>query len=112
MDIRRALRTAVSTGDVYIGTSQTKKSVEKGKAKLVIISKNCPASEYETMQESGSVPIYKFDGTNMELGAACGKPFSISMLSIQKAGDSDILALRKEILSNKKSGKKTSSKKK
>jgi large subunit ribosomal protein L30e len=111
MDIKRALRNAVSTGQVYIGSSQTKKSVSKGKSKLVIVSKNCPKKELAELADSSSVPVYSFDGTNVELGAACGKPFSISMLSVQSAGDSDILALRKEIMAKKSAGKKVVKKK-
>jgi len=110
MDIKRALRNAVSTGNVFLGTSQSAKSVGKGKAKLVIVSKNCPAAELAKIQEK-SVPVYTFDGTNVELGAACGKPFSVSMLSIQAAGDSDILALKKEIETKKAAGKKVVKKK-
>ncbi len=110
MDIKRALRNAVSTGKVYLGTSQTKKSVGKGKAKLVIASKNCPKDELAFVQEK-AVPVFMFDGTNTELGAACGKPFTVSMISIQAAGDSDILALRKEIQSKKSTGKKVVKKK-
>jgi large subunit ribosomal protein L30e len=106
MDIKRALRNAVSTGQVHIGSSQTKKSVSKGKSKLVIVSKNCPKKELTELTESSSVPVYSFDGKNVELGAACGKPFSISMLSVPTAGDSDILALRKEIMAKKSAGKK------
>lgn len=105
MDIKRALRNAVSTGKVFIGTSQTKKSVGKGQAKLVIVSRNCPKEELQYIQEK-AVPVYTFDGTNTELGAACGKPFTISMISIQTAGESDILALRKEIKTKASAGKK------
>ena len=111
MDIKRALRNAVSTGQVYIGSSQTRRSVTKGKAKLVIVSKNCPKKEVVQLTQESTVPVYTFAGTNVELGAACGKPFSISMLSIQTAGDSDILALRKEIMARKSAGKKVVKKK-
>lgn len=95
MDIKRALRSAVSTGTVYLGASETKKAIGTGKVKLVIISKNCKKNEMEAITKA-SVPIYKFEGTNVELGAACGKPFSVSVLSILKPGDSDILTLKKE----------------
>ena len=36
---------------------------------------------------------FNFDGTNFDLGAACGKPFAISMLTVISAGDSKILDL-------------------
>lgn len=92
MDINRALRNAVSTGKVYIGFEQTKKYLEKGVVKMVVVSSNCPYTEHI---EKHSVPVHKYNGSNMELGAACSKPFPISVLSIVDPGESDILHISK-----------------
>jgi len=92
MDINRALRNAVSTGKVYIGFEQTKKYLEKGVVKMVVVSSNCPYTEHI---EKHSVPVHKYSGSNMELGAACSKPFPISVLSIVDPGESDILLVSK-----------------
>jgi large subunit ribosomal protein L30e len=92
MDINRALRNAVSTGKVYIGFEQTKKYLEKGAVKMVVISSNCPYTEHI---QKYSVPVHKYNGSNMELGAACSKPFPISVLSIAEPGESDILHIFK-----------------
>lgn len=37
------------------------------------------------------VPVHQFSGTNVELGTACGKLFRTGIVSINEAGDSDIL---------------------
>jgi large subunit ribosomal protein L30e len=94
MDINKALKTAVATGKVLFGFEQTIKACNSGKAKLIIISSNCPENQLELIGKN-KVPIHRFNGTNIELGSACGKPFSISVLSVLSAGESEILALGK-----------------
>jgi large subunit ribosomal protein L30e len=89
IDVVRALKAAATTGDVRFGLSETKKSVKKGEAKLVVVSSNCP----DESVVSGSVPrVLVFNGTNVELGSACGKPFPISALAIVSPGESNILS--------------------
>ena len=39
--------------------------------------------------------IHQYDGNNSMLGAACGKPFTVSTVAILDAGASDILSLKK-----------------
>ncbi|MCQ5375359.1 MAG: 50S ribosomal protein L30e [Methanomassiliicoccales archaeon] len=91
IDLGRALKTAASTGKVVFGTQRTEKAVKKGEAKLVIIAKNCP-SEFLASGNHG-VKVYRFDGTNIELGALCGKPFSVAALAVIDKGASNILSL-------------------
>lgn len=89
IDIGRALRTAITTGNVRFGLEQTKKVMETGEARLVIVSDNCPE---ESIKRAESVRVIEFSGNNMELGAACGKPFSISALAVLDPGESNILS--------------------
>jgi len=110
MDLNRELRSAIGTGKVAVGTNETVKAVKKGSVKLVILTRNCPESTIKKIGRKKGTPVYRFDGTNMELGAACGKPFPISILSIMDPGASDILVLEKEAVvteSAKKAVKKT-----
>ena len=93
MDINKALKTAVTTGKVLFGFDQTMKAVKAGKAKLIIFSSNCPDKHLTIIEEYKEVPSHRFSGTNIELGSACGKPFSISVLSVLSEGESEILAL-------------------
>lgn len=89
IDMARALKTAATTGDVRFGLAETKKSLKKGEAKLVVVASNCPEKEIS----SGATPkVIVFSGTNVELGSACGKPFSISALAIVNPGESNILS--------------------
>ena len=96
MDINKALRTAISSGEVRIGLRETKKALASEKARLVIVSSNLPADELRDLKTAKKASFFTFKGNNMELGFACGKPFSIGVLAVIKPGESDILALKEE----------------
>jgi len=87
IDVARALKVAVDTGEVRFGLRSVRLAAKAGKARLVIVASNCP-------QEMTGLPakVFSFAGTNAELGAACGKPFSVSALAILDPGDSNILS--------------------
>lgn len=88
MDIGREIRKAIETGTVRLGVDQTKRAVRKGDAKLVVLSENCPDSFLRTQSKTKSI---QFEGSNIDLGSACGKPFSVSALAILDPGESEIL---------------------
>jgi large subunit ribosomal protein L30e len=90
IDMNRALKTASTTGDVRFGLAETKKSIKKGEAKMVVVSKNCPGTS--ALQSGSSVKVVIYEGTNVELGNACGKPFPISALAVVSPGESNILS--------------------
>jgi large subunit ribosomal protein L30e len=90
IDIMRALKTAATTGDVRFGLAETKKSMKSGEAKMVVVASNCP--EKDSLQGQPGHKFLAFDGDNVELGSACGKPFSISALVIVSPGESNILS--------------------
>ena len=90
MDIARALKTAASSGDVRFGLAETRKSVKTREARMVVLASNCPDKEsFEGMQ---GIKLLTYAGTNIELGAACGKPFPIAALAIVSPGESNILS--------------------
>lgn len=90
IDIGRALKSAITTGKVEFGVDQTEKAVKAGKAQLVIVARNCPS---EFLADGKGVKTHVYDGNNMELGALCGKPFSVSALAVIDKGTSNILTL-------------------
>jgi len=93
MDITRELRNLVSTGEVDFGFKEAVKAAKAKKAKLVIISKNCAKDQAGKIRAIEGIKTFDFEGNNFDLGAACGKPFAISMLTVKAAGDSKILDL-------------------
>ena len=88
-DFEKILRKILKTGKVYLGSKRTIKALKKGEAKLVVIASNCPR-EFQEKIKKFSVPVLVFQGTNMELGAICGKPFSVASLAVIEEGDADI----------------------
>ena len=93
MDINKALRSAIDTGTVHIGTRESCKAASSGTAKLIIVSTNCPEDAAKQVKDS-KTPVHSFDGNNSALGAACGKPFPISAVAILDGGKSDVLTLK------------------
>lgn len=91
-DISRSLKSAVATGKVKFGLSETKKAMGTGTAKLIVVSENCPDDELRSGETKVNVVVYP--GDNLALGAACGKPFAVSSLVVLDQGSSDILSVR------------------
>ena len=60
---------------------------------LVVASKNRGdnVQDIAHMAKISNIRVVMFDGTSMELGALCGKPFSVSAVSIIEQGNSKIL---------------------
>ena len=99
MDINRSIRIAVDTGKVSFGAESSKTSLLNKQAKLVIIAQNCPeeikndVDHYATLSQ---IPILEYKGSSLDLGAVCGRPHFVAVLTVHEMGDSDILkALKK-----------------
>ena len=93
MDLNKALKLAIDTGDVHLGSKQSSRAVDSGSAKLIILASNCP-EETVNLVKGGKTPVHSFSGNNTTLGAACGKPFPISVVAILDGGKSDVLSLK------------------
>merc|ERR1712032_951563 len=92
--LNNRLKLVVKSGKYCVGWNQTVKSLRNNKAKLILMANNTPGlrrSELEYYCMLGRVPIIHYDGTNNDLGRACGKLFAGSVMSVIEAGDSDIL---------------------
>ena len=93
MDINKALRSAIDTGSVLVGTRESCKAAGSGTAKLIIVSSNSPEDAAQQVKDS-ETPVHSYDGNNSALGAACGKPFPVSAVAILDGGKSDVLTLK------------------
>jgi large subunit ribosomal protein L30e len=93
MDLAHALKVALETGTVKIGLTETRDAVDAKKAKLLIVAKSCPDPKFTKERAIGKVPIFHYDGSAVDLGQACGRPFPISALAILDPGSSAILTL-------------------
>eukprot|EP00934_Nitzschia_sp_Nitz4_P006871 Nitzschia sp. Nitz4//scaffold144_size56818//3346//3931//NITZ4_006525-RA/size56818-snap-gene-0.0-mRNA-1//1//CDS//3329536480//6861//frame0 len=89
------LKLVMKSGKAILGYKDTLKALRKGKAKMILISSNCPhlrKSEIEYMSMLAKTSVHHYSGDNSALGTACGKFFNCSVMAILDAGDSDILS--------------------
>jgi large subunit ribosomal protein L30e len=96
INVDRALRSSIRTGRVMLGSNKTIDAGLSGQAKLIIYAADCPA-EVRMQLETVDVPVYSYQGMGKDLGSACGKPFSVAALAVIEPGDSEIMALLREI---------------
>ncbi|MFH0986900.1 MAG: 50S ribosomal protein L30e [Candidatus Micrarchaeota archaeon] len=99
MDIITGLKRVLKTGKIEIGMNKTANLVKNGKAKVVIISENCPKTSREDIMhyaEISGTPIVEFRGTSLELGEICGKPFVVSGIAVTDCGDVKVKELTGE----------------
>jgi large subunit ribosomal protein L30e len=94
MDFNVSLRKAIKTGNVILGRNKTEDSIQQGTARLIILAKNSPESFRQQAMEKEGLAVYIFEGTSMQLGKACGKPFLVSALAVIDPGESDILSVK------------------
>lgn len=94
-----AVRLAVESGKVEFGARAAVASGNAGSAKLFVIASNTPAeirADVEGSAKKAKVPVIEYEGSTMELGSVCGKPFPVSVVSVFEEGSSNILELTKK----------------
>lgn len=94
VDINKEIRRAVDTGKVLFGTKECRKKILSGEGEMVIVSKNMPKNEKETIKQITTVAgkkFFEYSETGLVLGSVCGKPFVISAMLIIEAGKSKVL---------------------
>jgi large subunit ribosomal protein L30e len=96
INVDRALRSSIRTGKVMLGSNKTVDAGLSGQAKLIIYAADCP-QDVRMQLETVDVPVYSYQGMGKDLGSACGKPFSVAALAVIEPGDSEIMALLREI---------------
>jgi large subunit ribosomal protein L30e len=94
MDLAHALKVALETGKVRIGLTETLDAANSKKARLLIVATSCPNETLRKERAIGKIPVYHYEGTAVDLGQACGKPFPISAMAVLDPGSSAILTLQ------------------
>merc|ERR1712060_19090 len=93
-NINARLALVMKSGKAVLGHKSTLKSLRQGKAKIVLISSNCPPlrrSEIEYYAMLAKTAVHPYNGNNIALGTACGKLYRASVVTVTDPGDSDIL---------------------
>ncbi len=92
-----AIRLTVESGKVDFGARRGMKT----EPKLYIIAENTPKELRESvagLANDRKIPVIEFKGSTMQLGAVCGKPFPVSVLSVYEEGTSNIMKLAKTMV--------------
>ncbi len=98
MDLVRQIKNAMSSGDLLFGQNQARGACESGDAKVIILAANCPEEYVSSIRTSyPDLLIYRTSMVNRELGAACGKPFSVSTIAIVDVGKSTLMSLKSNV---------------
>jgi large subunit ribosomal protein L30e len=90
------LRLALSTGKVQLGSKQAVREMRRGRAKMAILSSNCPEENKQAIEQYGKlaeIPVLEHAKDSVDLGVLCGKPYPVSAIIINDPGDSRILEL-------------------
>ena len=97
IDANKEIRRAVDTGKVSFGFREAKKKLLAGEGEMLIVSKNMPKNEKETLKQIANVEskkFYEYPDTGLVLGSVCGKPFVISTMLVIEAGKSKVLEIQ------------------
>jgi large subunit ribosomal protein L30e len=96
VDVNKQIEMAVRTGKVTFGVKEALDAARFAKAKLLIMASNCPEPHRQDILQyakQSSVSIYHYQGSSVDLGGACQKPFVVAVLTVKEPGDSEILKL-------------------
>ncbi len=85
---------AINTGRVHLGSKVAVNEIRRGRARMAILSSNCPErirEDLETLGRLSEIPVIRHSKDSLDLGILCGKPFPVSAIVINDPGDSKIL---------------------
>ena len=88
------LTLVIKSGKFALGFKNTMRAIRNGDSRAIVLSSNLPLlrrAQIQYLCMVGRIKIIEYNGTNTDLGSACGKLFRLSCLSVNEAGDSDIL---------------------
>lgn len=80
------IQSAVKSNKVILGYNESVNYIKSNQPKLVVIANNLPVSLKSEIENSIKVSKTKmevFDGTSVDLGVICGKPFPVSTLIVK-----------------------------
>ena len=97
VDLEKVLKNTIKKGKITVGTKQTKQCINDDKAKLVVISKNCPyLIEISKLANKKNIPVYNSSSNSIDLGYTCGKSFAVSVFAVIDDGGSNIISAVKK----------------
>ncbi len=84
----------MDTGKVTIGNREVMRTITDASARVVVVAANGKKEIVEDIVHMcgvAQIKVFKFNGNSLDLGALCGKPYSVNAISIMNGGSSSIL---------------------
>jgi len=94
--VNSKLALVMKSGKAILGYKSTIKALKKGLLKAIFVASNTPSvikAEINYYAHLADANVHQYAGSNIDLGAACGKYHRVSLLGIENPGDSDILTI-------------------
>lgn len=88
MDLEKTIKEKLKEDKVVIGFKSVIKILKKGKPQMIILANNIPKENKNMIIHNAqifNVEIKEYPGDSVNLGLICGKPFSISVLAIERS---------------------------
>lgn len=92
--IAKIVRNAMMSNACRIGSREVLKNIDR--AKLIICSRSVSKDLLDKIRSNGAVYIHHIDKNSLELGRLCGKPFRVSVVSVEEVSREDMDALLAE----------------
>jgi large subunit ribosomal protein L30e len=87
MTLIEEIQSALKEGNVVIGYNESLEFLRNDSPKLMVVANNIQDNKRKELEHDANISGIKmetFDGSSVELGVICGKPFPISVLVIKK----------------------------
>lgn len=101
--IEKVVKDAISAKKYKCGLRQVLKTL-KG-SKLIIVAKSVDNPQRKQVQEqarSANIPVYEFNGTSVQLGKLCNRPFRVTAIALKSGTDEEISSIMSETPQTKK----------
>ena len=86
MNIEDEIRSALKSNNAIIGYRESIKFIKMNSPKMIVLARNAPKKIKEEIAhnaELSKVKVEIFEGSSVELGTICGKPFPVMTLVIK-----------------------------
>ena len=81
------IKNAIKEKKLVIGLNSVRRGTKSGLLKTIYSSSNCPEpliKDIDHYAKLSNIGFEKFNGTSVQLGEICGKPFNILLIAVRK----------------------------
>lgn len=86
MSLIETIQKELKEDNVILGYRESLEFIKTGSPKLIVVPQNVPDKEMKEVEHDAKLSgakIETFEGSSMDLGVICGKPFPVMLLVIK-----------------------------